>query len=64
MKKRIAYVAITAVVTATAFFAGREAAINDYYLIDPAEVVDWNTNGEELSLLTAEDYEYYCYKGK
>lgn len=32
--------------------------------IDPAEIVDWNTDGKELSISTADGYEYYAYKKK
>ena len=31
-------------------------------LIDTANIIDWNTNGVELSVLTENDYEYYAYK--
>ena len=31
-------------------------------LINPANIVDWNTDGEELAIMTENDYEYYAYK--
>lgn len=31
-------------------------------LISTANIVDWNTDGKELSVLTENDYEYYAYK--
>ena len=31
-------------------------------LIDTANIIDWNTDGEELSVITENDYEYYAYK--
>ena len=31
-------------------------------LIDTANIIDWNTDGEELSIMTKNDYEYYAYK--
>lgn len=31
-------------------------------LIDTAHIIDWNTDGEELSVITENDYEYYAYK--
>ena len=31
-------------------------------LINPANIVDWNTDGEELAVMTKNDYEYYAYK--
>lgn len=33
-------------------------------LIDTANIVDWNTNGEELAVITENDYEYYAYKSE
>ena len=33
-------------------------------LIDTANIIDWNTNGEELSVITENDYEYYAYKSE
>ena len=31
-------------------------------LINTANIVDWNTDGEELAVMTENDYEYYAYK--
>lgn len=31
-------------------------------LIDTAHIVDWNTDGEELAVMTENDYEYYAYQ--
>lgn len=31
-------------------------------LINTENIVDWNTDGEELSIMTENDYEYYAYK--
>lgn len=38
----------------------------DYSYADSfiADVVDWNTNGEELALMTSDGYEFYAYKSK
>lgn len=38
----------------------------DYSYADSfvADIVDWNTNGTELSLMTSDDYEFYAYKSK
>ena len=33
-------------------------------LIDTANIIDWNTNGEELAVITENDYEYYAYKSE
>lgn len=36
----------------------------DYSYADAfvCDIVDWNTNGEELSLMTSDGYEFYSYK--
>ena len=31
-------------------------------LIDTANIIDWNTDGEELAIMTENDYEWYAYK--
>lgn len=31
-------------------------------LIDTAHIVDWNTDGEELAVMTENEYEYYAYQ--
>lgn len=38
----------------------------DYSYADAfiADVVDWNTDGEELALMTSDGYEFYAYKSK
>ena len=38
----------------------------DYSYADAfvADIVDWNTNGEELSLMTSDGYEFYAYKSQ
>lgn len=40
------------------------SAEQDYSYSDSfiADVVDWNTNGEELALMTSDGYEFYAYK--
>ena len=40
------------------------SAEQDYSYADSfiSDVVDWNTNGEELSLMTSDGYEFYAYK--
>lgn len=38
----------------------------DYSYADAfvCDIVDWNTNGEELSLMTSDGYEFYAYKSQ
>ena len=68
MKKKIAYIPITAAVGMAAFFIGRntiepetvtvKAAIDSQtYSEVAANIVDWNTDGEKLVILTADGYE-------
>lgn len=33
-------------------------------LIDTRNIVDWNTDGEELSVITENNYEWYAYRSK
>lgn len=42
------------------------SAEQDYSYADAfvADIVDWNTNGEELSLMTSDGYEFYAYKSQ
>ena len=39
---------------------------SDYSYADAfvADIVDWNTNGEELSIMTSDGYEFYAYKSQ
>ena len=111
MKRKIAYLTITAVIGMTAFFVGKftapmqpetvqaetiqtapdlmEMTVEDgglyleytngknFYsywiptkdlekagLIDTANIIDWNTDGTELAVITENDYEYYAYKSE
>lgn len=65
MKKTII---ITGTLMAAAFFLGQstgnQVKANTGYTIDPAEIVDWNTDGEELSLCMSDESECYAYKQK
>ena len=113
MKKKIAYLTLTAVVGVTAFFVGKNFTTTttepetvqpetiqtapeliemtvesgglfleytdgeNFYsywipsedlekagLINPADIVDWNTDGEELAVMTKNDYEWYAYQSE
>lgn len=58
---------ITMVCIISAFLLGKNAGAVDSIAknyIDPAEIVDWNTDGKELSISTADGYEFYAYKKK
>ena len=104
MKKKILYLTLTAVITTTAFFVGKNFTVQpaqpetkapelmemtvesnglfleytdgeNFYsywipsddlekagLIDTAHIIDWNTDGEELAIMTENGYEWYAYQ--
>ena len=113
MKKKIAYLTITAVIATTAFFVGKnfteptqqpetvhaetirtapeltEMTVENgglyleytdgtsFYnfwiptedlekagLIDTANIIDWNTDGTELAVMTKNGYEWYAYRSE
>lgn len=106
MKKKIAYLTITAVIGVTAFFVGKNfteptqqpetitpempeishLTVTEYGLqidfadntgiwietedlekaglINPAHIIDWNTDGEELAIMTENGYEWYAYQSE
>lgn len=68
MKNRIQKIIVVAVLVVTAFFVGRYTGndLNTETGYNRAcefvgKITDWNTNGEELSIL-AGNYEFYAYK--
>lgn len=63
MKRRITYIALMAVIGMAAFFTGKISTEPEpWEVIYPEKVIDWNTDGEELSISTSDGQEYYCYK--
>lgn len=72
MKKKIAYILATAAIGIAAFLIGRDTVVitvdtePESYSdnINPAEIVDWNTDGQELAVFTSNGYEYYAYKSE
>lgn len=113
MKRKIAYILTTAVISLTAFFVGKNFSTtstqpetiqpetiktapeltemtvesnglfleysdgNNFYsywipsedlekagLIDTAHIIDWNTDGEELAVMTENGYEWYAYQSE
>ena len=63
MKKKIAYITTLAAVSVGCFFIGRNTAINQE-VINVADIVDWNTNGEELAITLKNNYECYATKSE
>lgn len=74
MKKKIAYITTLAAISIGCFFIGRNTAVNtidntvnEQYsdlLINVADIVDWNTGGDELAITVKGDYEYYATKSQ
>lgn len=72
MKKKIAYILTSAAIGIAAFLIGRNTIITtvdtepEVYSdnINVANIVDWNTDGQELAVFTSDGYEYYAYKSE
>lgn len=70
MKKKIAYITTLAAVSVGCFFIGRSTELNTVneqdsdLLINVADIVDWNTGGDELAITLKNDYEYYATKSQ
>lgn len=80
MKKKIAYISTLAAISVGCFFIGRNTAstevstvdntvntVNEQdsdLLINVADIVDWNTGGDELAITLKNDYEYYATKSQ
>lgn len=74
MKKKIAYITTLAAISVGCFFIGRNTAANTIdntvnehdsdLLINVADIVDWNTGGDELAITLKNDYEYYATKSQ
>lgn len=70
MKKKLFTALTMAFVAVSAFSLGNykatKAETEDFTdgseLINPADIVDWNTDGEELSIMLSDDTEVYAYK--
>ena len=64
MKRKIIYALTTATLIISAFLIGKSTANwVDTYCNSSLKITDWNTNGEELSMLLSDDTEIYAYKG-
>ena len=77
MKKKIAYITTLAAISVGCFFIGRNTVstevstvdntVNEQdsdLLINVADIVDWNTGGDELAITLKNDYEYYATKSQ
>lgn len=62
MKKKIIATLFTAIIAASAFLMGHATTATEKTLIAVEDVTDWNTNGEEISLMLSDGSEVYAYK--
>lgn len=62
-RREILYLILTLIIAAECFYLGRitfNPADSGY--ISTADIIDWNTNGEEISMTTKDGLEWYAYK--
>jgi len=68
MKKRIISTLVTATVALTDFWGGQltnaTVQANEKTYIAVEDIIDWNTDGKELSLALQDDTEAYAYKSQ
>lgn len=68
MKKKIITYLIMATLPVVTFITGIEHGKTEAYhaientMIDTADIVKWNTDGEELSMVLEDGSEWYAYK--
>lgn len=62
MKKKIIATLFTAIIATSAFLMGHATTATEKTMIAVEDVTDWNTNGEELSLMLSDNTEVYAYK--
>ena len=66
MRKKIIRALATITLATTAFLAGHvtETTATDNDMISVENIVDWNTNGTELSISLSDGTEVYAYKSE
>lgn len=65
MKKKIAYILMTAALVMGAFLIGRNNANwSDVYNKSDLTITDWNTDGSELAMFLSDGTEIYAYKSE
>lgn len=68
MKKKIVIYLIMAALPVVTFITGIERGKTEAYntiedtMIDTADIVNWNTDGKELSMVLKDGSEWYAYK--
>ena len=65
MKKKIICTLFTAIIATSAFLMGyATTTATEKTMIAAENITDWNTNGEELSLMLSDGSEVYAYKSR
>lgn len=65
MKKKIIATLFTAIIATSAFMMGyATTTATEKTMIAAENITDWNTNGEELSLMLSDGSEVYAYKSR
>ena len=65
MKRKILATLFTVAIATSAFIAGyATTTATEKTMIAVEDVTDWNTNGEELSLMLSDGTEVYAYKSR
>lgn len=63
MKKKIICTLFTAIIATSAFLMGHATTTaTEKTMIAAENITDWNTNGEEISLMLSDNTEVYAYK--
>lgn len=63
MKKKIIATLFTAIIATSAFLMGHATTTaSEKNMISVEDITDWNTDGEEISLMLSDDTEVYAYK--
>lgn len=63
MKKKIIATLFTAIIATSAFLMGHATTTaTEKTMIAAENITDWNTNGEEISLMLSDNTEVYAYK--
>lgn len=64
MKKNLIGITMLMIISAVAVgtMIWNPVKANTSYMIDPADIIDWNTDGNELSMCLSDGSECYAYK--
>lgn len=62
MKKKIIATLFITIIATSAFLMGHATTATEKTMISVEDITDWNTNGEEISLMLSDGSEVYAYK--